>query len=178
MSCCREFRHSCFVNDYYGFRCSCTPVHKAKARTQKIAKKTGPTAKTAGASAHLIMTNMKKPISDSSYNEADFFCFEADFSLRAMQRPADISIFSVKVVVNPAIYLPEGATVKDTTSMQMTYYLNLPQETVSTSTRQNPDEAYGTPRAQTRTLAEFSQNSVPMIGRIGRKSGYLWEPTC
>ena len=82
---------------------------------------------------------------------------EAAFNLPAKERPADISVFSVRVVVDPAAYAPEGATMTNNPAMTMTYCLNLPQTTVYTTTGQTTIEAFSTPK-KTKTLDEFTNN--------------------
>ena len=71
---------------------------------------------------------------------------EAEFNRAAKQRPADISVFSVRVAVDPAAYAPKGVTVMNNPVLHMTYCLNLPQETVYTSTGQTSYNTVSTPR--------------------------------
>jgi hypothetical protein len=66
-------------------------------------------------------------------------------------------MFSVRVIVDPAAYAPVGVHVTNNPAMHMTYCLNLPQTTVSTSTGQTTIEAFCTPK-KTRNLDEFTND--------------------
>jgi hypothetical protein len=80
---------------------------------------------------------------------------EAEFNLPPHERPADISIFSVKVAVNPANYTPEGVSITDNQVMHMTYWLSLPQDTVYTLTGQPTAQGFSTPKKK-RALADIT----------------------
>jgi hypothetical protein len=97
---------------------------------------------------------------------------EAEFTLPAQERPAGISIFSVRVAVTPTTYAPEGVQAMDTPAMNVTFCLNLPQTTVYTANGQNMLETLGTPK-QKRTSEEFTGDTVGTYdwSRIGTPEG-------
>jgi hypothetical protein len=84
---------------------------------------------------------------------------EEDFNSLTKERPADISVFSVRVVVDPAAYAPEGVTVKTNAVKHMTKCLHLPQTTVYTATGLTATEVFNTPRKK-RTMEEFPSDNL------------------
>lgn len=99
-----------------------------------------------GTSLRAALFDITNLVGDSFLHSDGSRVNEDDLTKPTCTRAADISVFAVKAIVDPMKYAPVGVSLSDIQPLTMIYGLQLPQETVLTSSGQPASASYSTPR--------------------------------